>query len=73
MRIKDGPNGRDLYILEDICLKCLPGVRANVLSKKGGASIIDHNTKTIVSSSPRHVKEMIEEQSKTTNDNNNEL
>ena len=65
MRIKDGPNGQDIYILEDICLKCLPAVRANVLSKKGGASIIDHNTKTVVSTNPNHVKEMIEGESKS--------
>lgn len=61
----------DKFVLQDICLKCLPGVRANVLSKKGGTTVIDHNTNTIVSSNPNHVKQILQdsEKSKIENDN----
>lgn len=54
----------DKFVLADICLICLPKVRANVLKKKGGATVIDHNTKMIVSSNPNHVKQILDERSK---------
>jgi hypothetical protein len=48
------------FRLEDVCLKCLPAVRASVLAKKGGASIIDHNDKTVISTNPNHVKQILD-------------
>jgi hypothetical protein len=52
----------DRYVLADVCLKCLPTVRANVLKK--GATVIDHNAKTVVSSHPNHINEILNEADK---------
>ncbi len=52
----------DRLVLADVCLRCLPTVRANVLAK--GATVIDHNTKTMVSSHPNHIKQILKEADK---------
>jgi hypothetical protein len=54
----------DKYILMDVCFSCYPSVRANVLSKKGGVSIIDKNEKMIYSSNPNHVKQILDERAR---------